>query len=197
MENKDYANPNFYTPNFTQGTVEMGTNVGNGSASFSGTGTIVGHDPIAPSSKHRPTLAGFLVSYSRTPNGELFELREGNNSIGSAKTNTIRLNEKHVSGEHSKINISPANEGKDWKLQIVDLSSANGTYVNSERLDIYSGFTLNNNSKLKIGEYELLLMVIPRNSIQTEPNPNFKETAKTPDYAAQNPAGPGTTNVSV
>lgn len=197
MENKDYANPNFYTPDFSQGTVDLGTNVSNGSAIPPGSGTIVGHDPMAPSSKHRPTLAGFLVSYSRTPNGELFELREGNNSIGSARTNTIRLNEKHVSGEHAKINISPSNEGKDWKLQIVDLSSVNGTYVNSERLDIYSGFTLNNNSKLKIGEYELLLMVIPRNSIQTELNPNFKETAKTPDYTIQSPSGLGTTNVSL
>ncbi|MBK7371612.1 MAG: FHA domain-containing protein [Saprospiraceae bacterium] len=200
MERKNYDDPNFansYNPNLNQGTVQLNTNVASGGAILSG-GTIVGTESHAPSIKHKSTLAGFLVTYSRSKNGDFFEIREGNNSIGTGKNNTIKLNEQHVSSDHAKINVSLVNEGKEWKIQIVDLSSANGTFVNSKRLDIYSGFTLKNNDVLKFGEFELLLMVIDRNLINSQANSNFKEASKIPDYpVSQTSGGPGTTNVSL
>ena len=109
--------------------------------------------------KNQNVLVGFLVSFSKTEIGEFWELREGNNSIGSSQENQIFLAEKRVSAKHANINISKDSQNNCWKFQLVDLSSTNGTELNDNRLPIYAGQDIKNNDKIKIGEYTLVIFV--------------------------------------
>ncbi len=154
--------------------------------------------PSRENPKDVNTLAGFLVSFSKSEIGEYWELREGNNSIGSsAQENSVLLAEKHVSGKHANINISKDTQNNSWKLQLVDLSSTNGTELNGNRLPIYSGVEIKNNDKIKIGEYTLVLFVADKYVNGLSQNDKFQATATTqnsgwggnqgyPDYSSEN-----------
>ncbi|MCY7352663.1 MAG: FHA domain-containing protein [Cytophagaceae bacterium] len=131
------------------------------------------------------TLAGFLVSFSNTETGEFWALREGNNPIGSSSENDIVLSEQHVSGKHASINVRNDGPNLNWRFQLVDLSSSNGTYLNDERLDIFTGVTMQPNDKLRIGGYEFLLLSADKFVHGLTRNDQFKATQAAFDYSAR------------
>ena len=142
--------------------------------------TIVeGHEPEISENPHEQlnVLAGFLVSYSKKDTGEFWPLREGNNAIGQSPENDVILGEKHVSAKHANINVSKDSENDRWKFQLVDLSSTNGTELNSQRLPIYSGVEIETNDKLKIGEYVLMLFATDKFLHQLSKNEKFQTPA--------------------
>lgn len=130
------------------------------------------------------TLAGFLVSFSKFETGEYWELREGNNGIGTSQENSIILNESHVSGNHAKLNVSKDSKNNKWRFQLVDLSSSNGTFINDDRLGIYTGFDISSNDKIKVGEYELILIPADKFINSLVKNPNFK-SLQSFDYSSK------------
>lgn len=132
--------------------------------------------------KNLNVLAGFLISFSRTEIGEYWELREGNNSIGSSSENSVLLSEKHVSSKHANINVSKDTQGNSWKFQLVDLSSTNGTELNGNRLPIYSGIEIKNNDVLKIGEYTLLLFTADKFVHKLSKSEKFQEMTQNISY---------------
>lgn len=139
--------------------------------------TLIGGDEETSSTenpKNQYVLAGFLVSFSKTEVGEFWDLREGNNAIGSGSENNIQLPEVHVSGKHANINVSKDTQNNKWKFQIVDLSSSNGTEINGVRQAIYTGAELNNFDKIKIGEYHFVLFIADKFINGLQKNEKFK-----------------------
>jgi len=104
-------------------------------------------------------IVGFLVSVSRTTEGEFWVLRQGQNTIGSGTNCNIALSESSVSGLHAVLAIH-RNPGDSNRLNIglMDRGSSIGTFVNGN----YIGFNpcqCKNFDKINIGNYELLLML--------------------------------------
>jgi len=104
-------------------------------------------------------IVGFLVSVSRTEEGEYWVLRQGQNTIGSGSNCNIVLSESSVSGIHAVLAVH-RNPGDNNRLSVglMDRGSSNGTFVNES----YIGFNpmqCKNLDKIKIGNYELLLML--------------------------------------
>jgi adenylate cyclase len=67
-------------------------------------------------------------SWLEMPDGSRFELR-GSTSLGRSPDNTLVLDDGQVSRRHAL--IQPQGEGEFW---LVDLGSANGSYVNERRI---------------------------------------------------------------
>ncbi|MDR2232897.1 MAG: FHA domain-containing protein [Tannerella sp.] len=103
----------------------------------------------------RKKLTGFLVSYSRLPNGAYFPLYEGKNTIGrSASSNVCIRNDSAVSERHLSILYRAA----DRKFKFKDEQSSNGTFINNELLDEGE---LKNFDMIRIGDTSLLFIAIP------------------------------------
>lgn len=120
-------------------------------------------------------LVGFLVSFSRKESGEYWPLKEGNNNIGKSEQNHIVLCEKTVSDNHAVINIS-RNETNDLVIGIGDNRSTNGVIVNGKKLFMGSTCEIKQFDKIKIGSYELLLIVIDKKEFMLSKNKHFMST---------------------
>jgi pSer/pThr/pTyr-binding forkhead associated (FHA) protein len=193
--NNNYASPKFtgneYSPKHG-GTIGGGESSGLDFNPNSKKTMVGGNDVNQNASKKRITqLTGFLVSFSNSELGEYWELREGNNSIGTGNANEIKLSEKHVSGDHAVINIYKNPNENCWIFDIADKSSSNGTFINGERLRIYTGCTLKNNDKIQIGEYVFMLYIVDKFQNKLEINPQFVGNEKSsggyadPDWFSQ------------
>ena len=78
--------------------------------------------------------------------GSTFSVRSGIASLGRAKTNTICINDFELSRHHAELHVS-----RDKSL-LIDMSSANGTFVNGERI---KSVELADGDKVKVGQTEL------------------------------------------
>jgi pSer/pThr/pTyr-binding forkhead associated (FHA) protein len=105
--------------------------------------------------KERRKLTGFLISYSRSPNGTFFPLYEGKNSIGRGESSQICIQgDPNVSEKH----LSVLYRTVDRKFKFKDEQSSNGTFINEELIDEGE---LKNLDKIRIGETRMLFMEIP------------------------------------
>ncbi|MDR1556850.1 MAG: FHA domain-containing protein [Tannerellaceae bacterium] len=120
------------------------------------TGTGGYNDPKEVGGK---PIVGFLVSVSRTEEGEFWVLRQGQNVIGSGSECDVVLDEISVSRDHALLTIQRnKDDGNKLNVGIRDRGSSNGTYINNK----YAGYDphqCKNFDKIKIGNYELLLLV--------------------------------------
>jgi pSer/pThr/pTyr-binding forkhead associated (FHA) protein len=184
----DYSSPDFMGQGDGQysGTVPGGDYFGQPAGNNFKKTMVGGMEEQAKGGQKRVTpLAGFLVSFSNQEVGEFWPLREGNNSIGTNKSNDIVLSEKHVSGDHAVINIHKDNANNCWFFDLADKSSSNGTYINGERLRIYHGYSLKNKDKIKIGEYELMLFVVDKHADKLGANPLFVGNKPSTNYSQE------------
>ena len=88
-----------------------------------------------------------LVAIDGPLSGRTFYLDESRVSIGRLESNDIRLEDLYVSRRHSLIR----NEGDEYIIE--DLNSANGTYLNGERVNAGS---LKEGSIIQIGTSRFL-----------------------------------------
>lgn len=159
---------------------------GNQSSAPAGKGTVVITDANVSSriSKQNP-LIGFLVSFSKGTAGESWELREGNLYIlGKAGDADIPLNEKSVSDHHANLQIRRSNDDeKKLMVVVTDTNSTNGTVVNGKDIGINGHISLQHLDKIKIGNYDMVFMMIDREKLQLVPNENFQGTAAQTDQS--------------
>lgn len=80
-------------------------------------------------------VVGWLVALTGKHKGEDFRIREGKNTVGSAPTADICLQDDHVSAKHANINYVV--KGDERVFVLVDLDSTNGTYLNDSEEPIY------------------------------------------------------------
>ena len=80
--------------------------------------------------------------------------------IGRSTENDIALpdNEKRVSSKHARL------DRQGTSLQITDLGSTNGTFVNGRRIDPNSGVDIKDGDKISIGLYSLLVLALEDDS---------------------------------
>ncbi|MDR1922455.1 MAG: FHA domain-containing protein [Candidatus Adiutrix sp.] len=71
-------------------------------------------------------LVGFLVSYSLSPLGAFFPLREGRQTIGSGPAMRIRIEDDQLSGEHALILY------RQGRFIFEDRLSSNGSRINGQ-----------------------------------------------------------------
>ena len=135
-------------------------------------------------------LTGMLISFSREINGEYWALHQGRNLIGRDSHCNVVLDEKTISTEHAIININRFENDKDLKCILTDLNSANGTKVDDKGLiRPDTGYDISNKSKITIGGYELLLVLIDKEKEGLKLNDSFKKSEaikSDQDYSSQN-----------
>lgn len=76
-----------------------------------------------------------LVRYVGEPIGEVIPLRPPGVHIGRASANDVCLPEAEVSRQHAKLTLSRIGDS-GLMVQIVDLGSTNGSYINGRRIDV-------------------------------------------------------------
>jgi pSer/pThr/pTyr-binding forkhead associated (FHA) protein len=81
------------------------------------------------------------------PAGKEHHLSQANIAIGRAVENDIVITSKRASREHARI----YREGRKWVLE--DCSSANGTFLNGER--VFSAVDLRDGDRITIGDIQL------------------------------------------
>lgn len=107
---------------------------------------IVSADSDSEKVKTGRKLVGWLVSFSRIPEGEDFKIYEGRNLLSSSSGSDILINDPSVSSPHCMILF------RNGKLRVKDELSTNGTYVNDKNIDEEE---LNDGDILKVGKTEL------------------------------------------
>lgn len=112
-----------------------------------------GGRPAAPASRK---LVGFLISYTRDPNGKAYPIYEGRNLVGRDSSCNISVpDDDQMSGKH----LSIVYRAVDDKFKFRDEQSSNGTFINKELLD--SG-ELENYDIVRAGSTIFLFLAIPR-----------------------------------
>jgi diguanylate cyclase (GGDEF)-like protein len=101
--------------------------------------------PPAPSRRDRP----FLIVISGSSVGAMHALRQKEVIIGRGRQATIRLDDDGVSRLHAKVTTGLGNE-----VQIEDLGSANGTFVNGE--PVVARRSLIDGDKVTLGSITIL-----------------------------------------
>ncbi len=92
-------------------------------------------------------LVGWLVSYTRNPDGEDFKLRAGYNRLGANPACDIVLEDETVSGSHAIIVF------REGRCLIKDDLSRNGTFVNGK--EITEAHPLQSYDQIRIGNTTL------------------------------------------
>lgn len=149
---------------------------------------------VSKNKSHKGFLTGFLVSFSRDPNGEYWVLRQGKNTIGSDRSNDIILPEKNISDQHAVLNIRRSKKDNRLMFAIVDMCSEEGTLVNGEDIE-FTTTELSTGDKIMVGGYELLLLSFDKDQQSLTTNNAFNDASKNSsmrwqdlDYSAGNPS---------
>ena len=88
-------------------------------------------------------LVGWLISYTRNPDGEDFKLRAGYNRMGANPACDIVVEDETVSGSHAILVF------RDGRCLIKDDLSRNGTFVNGK--EITEAHPLQNYDQIRVG----------------------------------------------
>lgn len=132
--------------NSTMGAAAMGHQPRESAPDVSGRGRVVGEGPAAQSLRRSPQeseaalpagdviewrklapIVGFLVSFDKDPNGEVYPLRSGRLIVTSETPsggNFLFLTEESVSSMHAIVRISESGE-----IQVLDQLSESGTTI--------------------------------------------------------------------
>lgn len=101
-------------------------------------------------------LVGFLVCYSRYPQGKAFNLYEGRNYVGRDSSCEICIPEDNqLSGRHMSI----VYRSVDDKFKFRDELSSNGTFINKQLLDEGE---LQNYDIVRVGSTLFVFIAIPQ-----------------------------------
>jgi len=100
-----------------------------------------------------PELLAWLMMKEGNRIGQVFALDPGGTEIGRDSANHIVLDDSKVSAFHAKIKVE---EGK--QLMVWDLASANGTFVNGER--VTAPVAIKENDEIKVGTTVLVLKTL-------------------------------------
>jgi pSer/pThr/pTyr-binding forkhead associated (FHA) protein len=101
--------------------------------------------------------------------------------IGRATSNDIVISDQTVSRQHAQLMIDD-----NGQVTLVDLNSANGTFVNGKR--VTEPRRLDSTDIVKVGEYLLLWRNYLQASAQTPVNPATQTSASAPAPAYEQPA---------
>ncbi len=87
--------------------------------------------------------------------GDEFILALGDNRVGRALINEVHLVDKKISRFHAKLVIS------EGAVEVVDLGSSNGTFVNETRLEKDQSAVLQPEDEICFGDWRFHLKLSP------------------------------------
>ena len=90
----------------------------------------------------------YLIVLAGANVGTMFKIEQGEITLGRSGDATIRLQDEGVSRVHCRLEAGPT------AVEVVDLSSTNGTFVNDERVNRAS---LTSGDRLRVGRVELTI----------------------------------------
>jgi diguanylate cyclase (GGDEF)-like protein len=90
----------------------------------------------------------YLIVLSGRSVGKMYKVPSGEHTLGRSTDADIRLDDEGVSRFHSKIVRAP-----DGNVQLLDLESTNGTYVNGARI---GEFGLSDGDRIQVGSVTIL-----------------------------------------
>lgn len=91
-----------------------------------------------------------LILYPGFEKEQTIELKDGNNSIGRGRENSIFVADKSLSRNHSVIHVSKE------RILVRDLASRNGTFVNEKRIE---EAVVNDGDKIRCGDVVFALVI--------------------------------------
>jgi hypothetical protein len=100
-----------------------------------------------------PELLAWLIMKEGARVGQVFPLNPEGTDLGRDPANHIVIDDPKVSAFHAKVNVE---EGK--QLMVWDLASANGTFVNGER--VTAPVAIKENDEVKLGTTVLVLKTL-------------------------------------
>jgi two-component system, cell cycle response regulator len=99
-----------------------------------------------------------LIRYVGQPVGEVIPLRAPAVTLGRGAENSVVLPEAEVSRLHARMDLLPQEEDGGYAIQIMDLGSMNGTYVNGRRLETPNTTTpLHHGDVIRVGGHAFKL----------------------------------------
>ena len=110
--------------------------------------TVAGFKTVVVPDKRKPAIVGWLVALTGEQKGEDFQVREGQNILGTSPDADIVVRDSAASARHASI------RHKEGKFFLVDLDSENGTRLNDGEQPI-ARETLKDNDVIRIGELTL------------------------------------------
>jgi len=114
---------------------------------------LVSEEFYGPESVLMLRLRGSAVNFESRPQLREHELFIGRGTVGSAMTPDVDL-ENHNGGELgvSRLHVSLKYDGEHNTIQIADLGSANGTFINGQRLHPKELRILRHGDELRLGK---------------------------------------------
>lgn len=109
--------------------------------------TVVVPSPDDPNAKGKGKIVGWLVTYTRYPDGVDYKLRVGFNRIGAHPACELVIEDETVSGSHAVIVF------RDGRCLIKDELSRNGTFVNG--VEVTEVRVLQNYDEVRVGNTTL------------------------------------------
>lgn len=98
-----------------------------------------------------------LIRYVGEPIGEVIPIRSPGVRIGRSSENDLSLPEAEVSRHHAQLSLSPVGEA-GHVVQITDLGSTNGSFVNGRRIEkIHVPVALRNGDVVRVGSHAFKL----------------------------------------
>ena len=116
--------------------------------------TIVMADKSSPVREPRGKIFGWLITFTRNPDGEDFRLYEGYNRLGANPVCDIMIDDETVSGSHSILLC------RDDRCVIKDDLSRNGTFVNGR--EITEAHPLKSYDQIRVGNTYLTFVAAQR-----------------------------------
>ncbi len=105
--------------------------------------TIVVSDQDSPEQGTKGKIVGWLISYTRNPDGDDFRVYAGYNRMGANPVCDIVVEDETVSGSHAILVY------RDGRCLIKDDLSRNGTFVNGR--EITEAYPLQNYDQIRVG----------------------------------------------
>ncbi|MGB3398734.1 MAG: FHA domain-containing protein, partial [Candidatus Deferrimicrobiaceae bacterium] len=93
-----------------------------------------------------PTTSEAVGFRLESPADISFGLKSGENGVGRAPTNEIHIVGEKISRFHARLVVT------DGKVEILDLGSTNGTFVNDARLEKDQAVTLEAGDEIRFGD---------------------------------------------
>lgn len=88
----------------------------------------------------------FVCSRLVTEDGRVIDIPEGVSTFGRSLTNVIQLHDEIISRTHAELNFVKG------ELQVTDMGSTNGTFINDERLTAKKSYPLKPGDKVSFGD---------------------------------------------
>jgi pSer/pThr/pTyr-binding forkhead associated (FHA) protein len=104
-------------------------------------------EKIAESEEETETKDYILES----PLGDIFHLQEGENKVGRSAGNEVHIPAEKISRHHARLLVS------EDDIQLIDLGSTNGSFVNDKKLEKNQPTPLNPGDEIRFGDHSFEL----------------------------------------